>query len=116
MDADQEFLTISDLLDLGPDLFETAMENFEDISFDVFAFCQIFTGNDKSMAFMVHKLFQKYDLYRKFHINCETLHNFSHEMSQGYFRENKYHNQEHIIDSLQAMHYLLTVGDLKQQV
>ena len=116
MEADNEFLQLADLLDLGPDLFETAMEHFEDINFDVFHFCQLFTGNDKSMAFMIHKIFQKYELYKKYHIACETLHNWSTEMAAGYFRENKYHNQEHIIDSLQAMHYLLTVGNLQKML
>lgn len=76
---DSEFFQLADLTDLGTDLFESAIEQFEEINFDVFAYCQIFSssGSDKAMGFCVHKLFQKYDLYRKYHISCETLLNFS---------------------------------------
>jgi hypothetical protein len=44
------------------------------------------------------------------------MYSFSHELSKGYYKDNKYHNQTHIIDSLQAMHYLITVGGLKNQM
>ena len=51
-----------------------------------------------------------------FFIPLEILFNFSNEIAQGYFKENKYHNDTHIIDSLQAMHYLMEIGNLKAQV
>ena len=41
-EADWEFLQLSDLVDYQQDLFETALENFEEIAFDVFIFCNIF--------------------------------------------------------------------------
>lgn len=37
-------------------------------------------------------------------------------MARGYFKENPFHNQMHIIDSMQAMHYLLTVGNLQKEM
>ena len=37
-------------------------------------------------------------------------------MNRGYFKNNSYHNHLHIIDSLQALHYFLTVGELQNEV
>lgn len=34
-------------------------------------------------------------------------------MNKGYSSENAYHNQMHIIDSLQAMHFFINVGNLQ---
>jgi len=50
---------------------------------------------------------------RKYDIELETVYKFAHEIGQGYFKENTYHNQNHIIDSLQAMHYIMEVRGLK---
>lgn len=65
---------------------------------------------------MVYKIFTKYDILKKYHIELETCYNFSKEISLGYFKENPYHNVTHIVDSIQAMHYLLTVGSLETQL
>lgn len=35
-------------------------------------------------------------------------------IQNGYFSENSYHNITHIIDSLQGLHYLLSMGNLKK--
>lgn len=32
--------------------------------------------------------------------------------STNYYKENSYHSQTHIIDSLQAMHFFMAVGGL----
>jgi len=69
--------------------------------------------NDAALPYIVHNIFLKNELYSKFHISVGTLFNFSKEIAQGYFKENAYHNVTHIIDSLQAMHYLMTVGNLQ---
>jgi hypothetical protein len=44
------------------------------------------------------------------------MYNFSNEISKGYFKESKYHNLIHVTDSLQAMHYIISVGGLKSQL
>lgn len=44
------------------------------------------------------------------------MYNFMKEINLGYFKENPYHNATHIIDSLQAMHYFMSVGNLQAQL
>ena len=97
-DVDIEFLTLADLLEIGIDHLEQAVENLEEINFDVFNFSSIMT--EHSFSFMIHKIFQKYEFYKIYNISQETLYNFSKEIGLGYFKENPYHNQLHIIDSL----------------
>lgn len=104
-----DFLHLAELID-SLDQLEQTIENLDEISFDSFAFCGVLV--EKSLPFMVYKIFTKYDLLKKYNIELETCYNFSKEISQGYFKENPYHNCTHIVDSVQAMHYLLTVGNL----
>ena len=74
------------------------MELFDEIQFDSFNFTGVL--NEAALPFVVHNIFQKQDLYSKFHISVSTLYNFTKEIAQGYFKENPYHNVTHIIDSL----------------
>ena len=82
---------MADLQDFGQDQLDQALENFDEIQFDCFSFCSVMM--DASLPFMVSQLFQNYDLLSKFHIPTEVLYNFSKDISQGYFKENPYHNQ-----------------------
>ena len=52
---DFEFLLIADLLDQPQEIFDLAMENFEEVAFDVFNFYSVI--GDKSFQYMVHKIF-----------------------------------------------------------
>jgi len=54
-DVDVEFLTLADLLEIGIDHLEQAVENFDEINFDVFNFSSIMTDN--SFSYMIHKVF-----------------------------------------------------------
>lgn len=74
------------------------MENFDEIAFDSFGLEGILA--ELSLPFMTNKIFQKYDFLSTFYITAETLFNFSKEITHGYFKENKYHNAVHIVDSL----------------
>ena len=56
-EVDWEFLTIADLQDYTQDLIEQALDSFEETTFDVFAYQNMFNGNDKGMHFMIHKIF-----------------------------------------------------------
>lgn len=58
----------------------------------MFIFVNIFQGNSNALPFCSHRIFQKYDLYRKFHINTETMYNFTLDIAQGYPKQNPYHN------------------------
>lgn len=55
-----------------------------------------------------------YNIFNAFHFTPDRLLNFTTEIANGYFSDNAYHNQVHIIDSLQAMHYLMNVANLKR--
>lgn len=65
-DVDIEYLTLADLLEIGIDHLEQAVENFDEINFDVFNFSSIMTDN--SFSFMIHKIFQKYEFYKIYNI------------------------------------------------
>jgi hypothetical protein len=54
-EVDIEFLTLADLVEIGIDHLEQAVENLEEINFDVFNFSSIMTDN--SFAYMIHKIF-----------------------------------------------------------
>ena len=65
-DIDIEFLTLADLLEIGIDHLEQAVENLEEINFDVFNFSSIMTDN--SFSYMIHKIFQKYEFTKIYNI------------------------------------------------
>jgi len=86
-------------VEFGVEHLQTAMNNFDEIQFDTFNFCQ-YLQQDNSLAFMVFKLFTKHDFCNKFFISIRQTFNFAKEINQGYFKENPFHNHFHIIDSL----------------
>jgi hypothetical protein len=90
------------------------MKNFEEINFDSLHFNGVFSKC--SLHYMIYQIYKRYDFRCHFHINLETMYNFSNEISKGYFKESKYHNLIHVTDSLQAMHYIISVGGLKSQL
>ena len=68
-------------MDYQQELFDNALDNFDEPTFDVFTYENLFGGTDKALPYMIHKMFQKYDLYKRYYISTETLHNFSCEVS-----------------------------------
>mmetsp|Transcript_7813 Transcript_7813/g.7278 ORF Transcript_7813/g.7278 Transcript_7813/m.7278 type:complete len:245 (+) Transcript_7813:1383-2117(+) len=109
---EREFLEMTELIDMDRTLFENAMEKFDETGFDSLTFCQILTGN--SLQYISFKLFDIYFFFPSFHIHMEKLANLARELQNGYFGDNPYHNVTHIVDSMQAMHYLISVGNLKK--
>ena len=97
-EADQEFIMLAEYMDLWQDQLDQDLENFVEIAFDSFRLEGIL--NALSIPFMANKIFQKYDFLDTFYIPAETLFSFSKEITHGYFKENKYHNVVHIVDSL----------------
>ena len=69
-----------------------------------------------SFHYIIYSIYRIYDFSCLHGIRLETMYHFSHELSKGYFKETKFHNSLHIIDSLQAMHYILSTGGLKSQI
>ena len=80
--------------------------------FDPFHFEQILSEN--SLQFLFYKIIQQNSLLKQYNITLESLSSFVREISQGYFKENPFHNQVHIVDSLQGLHYLLKIGNVKK--
>ena len=94
-----------DLADMEIEHLEMALDKIDMTSFDAFHFDQILS--ESSLQFLVYKIFQFHNISKFANINIESLVCFTREMSQGYFKENPFHNVVHIIDSMQGLHYLL---------
>jgi hypothetical protein len=37
-------------------------------------------------------------------------------MQTGYFKDNAFHNVNHVLDSLQGLHYMMKVGKIKKDL
>lgn len=111
-DSDEDFLQLTDLIDMDKTYLNSAIEKFDDLAFDSFTYCQILSTH--SMHYICYKIFKMYNLFEQFHIPFERLINFAKEMQNGYFVDNSYHNVTHIVDSMQAMHYLMSIGNVKR--
>ena len=83
-DADSEFFIHADMLnyDHGHDQREEVMKNFDEVSFDCFAFRGVYDAI--SLQFMIYKIFKKYNMvgdHSLFFIEFETLFNFGNEIA-----------------------------------
>jgi hypothetical protein len=67
------------MAEFGDELVPQAVENFDEIQFDVFAFVSVLT--EHALPYMIHKIFVTYDFYNTYHISVSTLVNFSTEVS-----------------------------------
>jgi hypothetical protein len=111
-EVDQEFLVMVDLVDMEIEHLEMALDRIDMTSFDAFHFDQIL--NESSLQFLVYKIFQFHNLFKFANVNLESLVCFTREMSQGYFKENPFHNVVHILDSLQGLHFMIKSGNIKK--
>jgi hypothetical protein len=84
IEYDHEFFSMANATDILPDQLASAMENFEEVGFDSFNYCQ--QMGDCSMPYMVHLLFQRHDFYNRFFVSMHTCFNFSSKISSGYWK------------------------------
>lgn len=103
-----------DLVDMEIEHLEMALDRVDMTSFDAFHFDQIL--NESSLQFLVYKIFQFHNLFKFANVNLESLVTFTREMSQGYFKENPFHNVVHILDSLQGLHFMLKAPNIKKNI
>ena len=103
-----------DLVDMEIEHLEMALDRIDLTSFDAFHFDQIL--NESSLQFLVYKIFQFHNLFKFANVNLESLVTFTREMSQGYFKENPFHNVVHILDSLQGLHFMLKAPNIKKNI
>jgi hypothetical protein len=71
------------MTEFGEELVPQALDNFDEIQFDVFAFVNIL--NEHALPYMIHKIFITYDFYNTYHISVATLVNFSTEVSKNFY-------------------------------
>lgn len=70
--------------------------------------------DSKSLQFLTFKLFSLYNLIIPYQISLKKLVDFSSTIQKGYFVENPYHNTAHIVDTMQAMHYLYFTANIRK--
>lgn len=101
-----------ELMDMGYENIYNAHqgEQWEEISFNVTEYCVHMQHN--GLPYMFYKICKYHDFYCKYHFSLETCYNLCLELNKGYPMENSYHNYYHIIDSLQAMHYFMSICGL----
>ncbi|CAI2378850.1 unnamed protein product [Moneuplotes crassus] len=93
-------------------IYANALEKFDESQFDPFAF--FLNVGDASFQYLMYKIFTIYGLMGPFNIPLKKLCKFSEEMQKGYSEENEFHCPAHIVDTLQAMHYMYTTANLKK--
>lgn len=93
-------------------IYTNALEKFDESQFDPFAFTQIV--GDTSFQYLMYKILSMYGIMAPFNIPLKKLCKFSEEMQKGYSEENEFHCPAHIVDTLQAMHYMYSTANLKK--
>lgn len=63
-DNDREFFEAVDLVEMDRTLIESAIEKFDETSFDSFTYCSIFNGHE--FQYICYKVFQIYNLIQGF--------------------------------------------------
>lgn len=92
-------------LDMGisPDI-DKALSNLDSYDFDIFQVDKVTNGHP--LVYVGLKLFEKYDLARKFSIPVKTLRAFFEKLEAGYL-SNSYHNKIHAADVMQTLNVYL---------
>ena len=93
-------------------IYENVLKKFDETQFDSFEFSQIM--GEKSFQFLMYEIFSIYNIMTPFNIPIRKLCDFAGKMQRGYSEENEYHCPAHIVDTLQAMHYLYYTANLKR--
>jgi hypothetical protein len=104
-------LDFCDLIDVDKHLLDNALEKIEETTFDAFNLCTVAPGH--GIQFMMYKICYMYNFYSHFNFTIQRMIQFSSEIANGYFQDNPFHNQVHIVDSLQGMHYLFNTGNMR---
>lgn len=66
VDSDDEFLNLTDLIDMDKTYLDSAVEKFDEIAFDSFTYCQILSTH--SLHYICYKIFKMYNFFEQFHI------------------------------------------------
>lgn len=110
---DEKFILMADMNDFRDQINETTQQ-LEELSFDAFGYNNRLMEN--ALPFLTYKVFKYHDLMKLYHIEMNVLFTFTQEIQKGYYKENSYSNLFHITDSLQAMHFFFTSGNLANNI
>lgn len=102
---------VDEVLSLSKDTQQAILEALTSVelwSWDVFSFYGV--AEDKAFAILSMKLFIKYDIYRSCDLNMDTLFNFMNALQEGYSSFIPLHNAVHVIDSVQATHFIYSTA------
>lgn len=109
---EEEFLSITDLHGFDQELLDQQDESMQLSSFDVFTFESVLVEN--ALSYMTYKVFRQYQFLETYFIEVDTLITFVKEVQLGYSKDNPYHNVAHVIDSLQGLHFMLSIAKLSK--
>jgi hypothetical protein len=92
------------------------LEKVDEWSWDVNKFAQAAEG--WSFPILCLRLFLKYDIYKQYEdqLNLDKWLNYLSGLYQGYLFKNKYHNEYHILDTVQATHYFYKTAGLEMNL
>ncbi len=104
------------LLEVPPNdqqLFETALEKLSQWTFDPITFHQML--GEQGFLVLALKIISSHVVVKTLGVPVKTLIEFLKEIYRGVQKDLRpYHNATHVIDMLQAVHFLLQVGNLKK--
>lgn len=118
--VDQVFLTPS--LDQSAlerqkldEIYKT-LEKVDEWAWDVSKFSQ--AADSWCFPILCLRLFLKYDIYKQYEdqLNLDKWLNYLTALYQGYQFKNKYHNEVHILDTVQATHYFYKTAGLESNL
>ena len=88
-----------------------ALNNVDDWAWDVFAFSSETSSN--AFPFLGMKLLLRHNIYATCNFNMDILATFLSVLSDGYDSKNPFHNGEHIMDTVQASHYIYRTAGME---
>ena len=93
------------------DRANAALNTVDDWTWDVFAYSAETMSN--AFPFLGMKILLKYNIYATCNFNVDILYTFLSVLSDGYDGKTPFHNPEHIMDTVQASHYIYKIGGME---
>jgi hypothetical protein len=94
------------------DIIGEKMAEIDEWNWDVTAFCR--ETSERAFQIIGLKLFLHHDIFRQQGYEFQILSNFLGKLQEGYYESNKYHNVNHIVDCVHAMHFFIKPAGIEQ--
>jgi len=108
---------LKQVVELPEKVFFQLEKMFDDIGswrFNAFQYTEL-CGSQSISHFLI-RLFQFYDISRKFEIPTVSLKNLTEAIYEGYSSSNPYHNATHAIDVTHRVNYFILSGNLMKYI